>query len=480
MDASGNSAEKRTRFREAEHFLTGLSPGVISRLVETAADIALLVRDGVVADVSISSADLSREGYEAMWRGQRWVDTVTPESRNKIEEILRDSSGEAIRWRHVNHASRSALDVPVRYAAIPTGLDNQVLVLGRDLRAMSTLQQRLVEAHQELERDHSRLREAEARFRLLFDTASEPVFVVRAGNLQIEEANPAATVLIGRESAHLIGHSLLDLFSADQRVLLQTEAAQALGTGYSRLTGAVLSGGRTADLSFSAFRKNNEVRLILRFLQPVLGAGDVRDEARQAFLLALEHLPDGLVVTDTDLRILLANAAFVSMVQAASPAQLNGAPLGNFLGRSSTELNVLVSSLKTHGSVRNFASVVRDRFLSEDPAEISAVLAPSAQGPTYGFSVRGVARRLPSGPDLGEQLPSSVGQLTSLVGKVALRDIVRDSTDLIERLCIEAALQLTDDNRASAAEILGLSRQGLYSKLKRFGIDDKNSGGSDA
>jgi len=55
-----------------------------------------------------------------------------------------------------------------------------------------------------------------------------------------------------------------------------------------------------------------------------------------------------------------------------------------------------------------------------------------------------------------------------------LKDIVRDSTTLIERLCIEAALKLTDDNRASAAEILGLSRQGLYSKLKRFGIEDKN------
>ena len=54
-----------------------------------------------------------------------------------------------------------------------------------------------------------------------------------------------------------------------------------------------------------------------------------------------------------------------------------------------------------------------------------------------------------------------------------LKDIVRDSTTLIERLCVEAALKLTDDNRASAAEILGLSRQGLYSKLKRFGIDDK-------
>jgi DNA-binding NtrC family response regulator len=71
-------------------------------------------------------------------------------------------------------------------------------------------------------------------------------------------------------------------------------------------------------------------------------------------------------------------------------------------------------------------------------------------------------------------LPRSVDHLTNLVGRMPLKDIVRDSTTLIERLCIEAALKLTDDNRASAAEILGLSRQGLYSKLKRFGIEDKN------
>jgi DNA-binding NtrC family response regulator len=43
---------------------------------------------------------------------------------------------------------------------------------------------------------------------------------------------------------------------------------------------------------------------------------------------------------------------------------------------------------------------------------------------------------------------------------------------MIEKLCIEAALELTGDNRASAAEMLGLSRQSLYVKLRRYGIAD--------
>ena len=69
-------------------------------------------------------------------------------------------------------------------------------------------------------------------------------------------------------------------------------------------------------------------------------------------------------------------------------------------------------------------------------------------------------------------LPRSVEQLTQLVGRVSLKELVRETTDMIERLCIEAALELTGDNRASAAEMLGLSRQSLYVKLRRYGLGD--------
>jgi DNA-binding NtrC family response regulator len=58
---------------------------------------------------------------------------------------------------------------------------------------------------------------------------------------------------------------------------------------------------------------------------------------------------------------------------------------------------------------------------------------------------------------------------------VPLKEIVRDTTDLIEQLCIEAALQLTNDNRASAAEMLGLSRQSLYVKMRRYELGDLTS-----
>jgi DNA-binding protein Fis len=37
-------------------------------------------------------------------------------------------------------------------------------------------------------------------------------------------------------------------------------------------------------------------------------------------------------------------------------------------------------------------------------------------------------------------------------------------------MCIETAVQMTGNNRVAAAEMLGLSRQSLYVKLRKFGL----------
>jgi DNA-binding NtrC family response regulator len=84
--------------------------------------------------------------------------------------------------------------------------------------------------------------------------------------------------------------------------------------------------------------------------------------------------------------------------------------------------------------------------------------------------IRNIDRRLNAEPVTSRALMRPVEQLTELIGRMSLKDLVQDATTLIERLCIEAALEMTGDNRASAAELLGLSRQSLYQKLRRYGL----------
>ena len=97
----------------------------------------------------------------------------------------------------------------------------------------------------------------------------------------------------------------------------------------------------------------------------------------------------------------------------------------------------------------------------------------NGERPYFGFFIRDVGRRLHTEQPSSPEQPRWLDQLTDRVGRVPLKDLVRESTDTIERLCIEAALKLTGDNRASAAELLGLSRQSLYVKIDRYGISDQ-------
>lgn len=181
-------------------------------------------------------------------------------------------------------------------------------------------------------------------------------------------------------------------------------------------------------------------------------------------------MPDAFVLADEKQAIVVSNRAFAELVQAGSVEQLLGVPLNRFIGRPDVDLGLLKKQLKDHQNVRNFSSIVNDLNGGEEPVEISAIMIEREQ-PLFGYSVRSVGRRERDLPQAaGGNYPRSVEQLTELVGRKPLKEIVRESTDLIERMCIEAALVHTSDNRASAAEILGLSRQSLYSKLHRHGL----------
>jgi transcriptional regulator PpsR len=250
-------------------------------------------------------------------------------------------------------------------------------------------------------------------------------------------------------------------------------------------------GERELLVSASLFRQENASLFLVRLLplasDAAAGAGAVLPKTKSNLLKVVESAPDGFVVTGPDGRILTANTAFLDLAQLATEEQARGESLGRWLGRPGVDLNVLTASLRQHGSVRLFASTLRGEYGATADIEVSAVAVPDGDQPCFGFAIRNVGRRLPAEPRAaggaagaaGRDLPRSVEQLTELVGRVPLKDLVRETTDVIERLCIEAALELTGDNRASAAELLGLSRQSLYVKLRRYGLGDLGADAAD-
>jgi transcriptional regulator PpsR len=165
-----------------------------------------------------------------------------------------------------------------------------------------------------------------------------------------------------------------------------------------------------------------------------------------------------------------ANTSFLELAQLVAEEQVIGHSAGRWLGRSGVDLSVLLSNLRDKSVVKLFSSTLLPQAGSPAQVEISACRLDEPDGPAYALFIRDIERRMAREHPVSSKLPSSIEQVTQRVGRVPLKELVRESTDIIEALCIETALEVTQDNRASAAELLGLSRQSLYAKLRRFNI----------
>ncbi|MEY8875543.1 MAG: transcriptional regulator PpsR [Leptothrix sp. (in: b-proteobacteria)] len=448
-------------------------------LIEAAADIALVIdRRGVIQDVCVSMED-APEGVGAEWIGQSWVDTVAIDSSAKVTQMLADPVGQASRrWRHVNHLLPNGQTLPVQYSLVRVGTKGRVIAFGRDLRSLSGLQQRLVDAQHALERDYWRLRQVETRYRVLFDVSNEAILIVDAASSKIVEANAAAVALLALPARRVAGAAFPSGLSAKGQRDVVALLARVRSQGPAEPCTVRAIDGKT-ELRFQVtLFSQDDAQFFLVHLRAGGAAAPLTSvpAASTRWISELvERAPDGFVVTDLEGRVLMANPAFTELTQLPTQDRVRGQLLDRWLGRPGVDLSVLLATLRQQGTVRLFATSVRGEQGAQAEVEISGVSLAEHEPPCLGFAIRHVGRRLGTEVPATKSAPRSVEQLTQLVGRMPLKDLVRESTDLIEQLCIEAALQLTQDNRASAAEMLGLSRQSLYVKLRRYGLGDLNA-----
>lgn len=465
-------------FDAPEAALGDIGVGTVATLIAAASDIALILDgNGVIQDLAFGSEELSSEVAED-WIGRAWVETVTNDSRARIEALIANAqSGDATpSWQQVDHVARDGAEMPVRYFATRIGDRNHMVAVGRNLQGIAALQQRLVDAQQSLERDYWRLRQLETRYRLLFRSATDAIVIVDPDTNKVVEANPAAAQRLAPDARRLVGRSFPDGFDEQGTRAIQSLIAGIRAAGRGNDVRAHLRSGAEFRVSGAPVRQENTSLILLR-LSPVESEGSAKSgaEPRSRLTRMVENVPDGIVLTAHDGRIMSANLAFLELAQVANEDQVRGESLDRWLGRPGVDLNVLIANLRQHGAVRLFATHIRSDLGSSSEVEISAVAVHNGEQPNFGFIIRNVDRRMSADSRGDGALPRSIEHLSELVGRVPLKEVVRESTDMIERLCIEAALELTGDNRASAAELLGLSRQSLYVKLRRYGLSDPSA-----
>jgi len=476
-------------FTAPARHLSELDAGAVGQLIAAAADLVLILdADGVVRDLALGTNTLGTntldKDLQDGWIGKSWISTVGKDSRTKAEALLRNADEDGpLEWRQLVHRTSKGQDIPLASAAIKLRgaaryrTVGRTVVFARDLRGMTALQQSVVDAQQEALQDTWKLRDAQSRYRQLFQTVSDAVLIVDAASQKIIEANPAAVQLFGDSVRKLVGATFPTGLQARGASAVQNMLAALRSAGRADEVHAQVSdGGDEVLVSGSVFRQENGVLLVVRLSRvraavPLPAASD-RSDANAVLLKLIQSAPDCIIVTDVNGQIISANESFVELVQMANEEQVRGESLGRWVGRTGVELSVLISTLRQRGSLRLFPTSLRCEHGLVTDVEISAVLVRDNDNAYLGFTIRDVSRRQNADMRAVKELPRSASQLSELVGRVPMKDIVGETTDLIEQLCIEAALDLTRDNRAAAAEMLGMSRQSLYVKLRRYGLGE--------
>jgi transcriptional regulator PpsR len=448
--------------------LSALAPELASTMARVASDIALVIdQDGVIRNVAEGSTPLAPSCAE--WVGQRWVDTVTGETRVKIERLLAEvqTSGVA-RRREVNHPGRPGSDdIPVAWAAVRLGESGPVVAVGRDLRAVAAIQQRFVAAQQELERDYWRRRQAESRYRLLFQAASDAVLVLDAGTLSVLDANDAALDLLGLAVGTLVGRPLPDCVPAAARPAVMELLASARATGRAgEIRLRALGGGGVADVLATPFRAADGQQLLVRARRDASADAG----APPAVAEFVEQTPDAVVITDSSGRIQFANRAFVTFAGQAHETQLKGRPLPELLGDAKGLWRALLVRTRVQGVMSRTSLEVR--LAGAPPLAVDATSTLMAEGEQecIGFTLRPAANPISVPLPPADDLLQGLAELSSQLGRTPLPDLLAEFNRVAEKHLIESAVMRAGGRTHVAAEMLGVTPESLQLRLRRHGL----------
>ncbi len=444
-------------------------------------DVTLVLDDaGIIRKATLSNS-VSEEGMDA-WLGRPWIETVGQLGTDEIRQIVEDARSSGVSaFRHVLQRFPSGLELPMEYTTIRVGgADGGLLAMGKSLNVVAELQSRLVAAQQATEQEYWKLRDVETRYRLLFDASTEAVLMISAEDFRVVEANPAAV-----RSLHLApGWDFREGLAAAERDVFLAMLQQVREHG--RAPGILMRMGPQREawtVRATLMAAEPGLRYLLHVAPAGVPAGVMTAAPKPAPSPALsidtliDRLPDAFAAINDRGVVLRANRAFLDLVQVA----VEGAALGESLGRWLTEPNcdgaALLGILQRNRSVRLLPMTLTGDLGTEMQVEVSAAGNTDTNPAYYGVMLRDVSRRAAYPSD--DHLSAVLGAVTEQIGRTPLLQVVRETSDAVERHYIKAALQRVDGNRTAAAEILGLSRQSLHTKLNRYAAVSGSDGDAD-
>lgn len=406
------------------------------------------------------------------WIGRSLADLMTAECLPKLQRILtRGPEDPAVMFMELNHGDVATWQFPVRYSVHFNELTpDTILLLGRDLHPVAEAQQQLVQAQIALERGYEERRSFNARYRTLMSVVQDAVLLVDGASGVIEDLNERAAKMLGGTLDGLRGKQIeSEVKLAGKRRLMDGLAG---AKAKEPLTVTAQKTQEPVEISVVEFRAAGEQMMMLR-LEANRRIHQSADMLSDNLDLLFRSGLEAIAFTDEKGVIRQANEAFLALANISASSDIQGVSLADVLMRGQVDLSVLLKNAANTTGLRRFSTKLRDHFGVTSPVEISACLLKQREERVIGMIFRHASHveGVKSADDPSANMHRT--NFIDLVGSASLKEIVSRTTDVIERMSIEAAIELTGNNRAAAAEMLGLSRQSLYTKLNKFDLHTK-------
>ncbi len=424
--------------------------------------------EGVIQH-AIPAEALAQERLEG-WRGRSWAEMTDPAISRQIRKMIDDMRhGGASSCFQTTQTFPSGCELEIEYTAISLGKEAGFIAIGRNLRTISDLQARLLLAQQAREQDYWKIREIETRYRMLFDASNEAVVLARVSDLKIIEANLTAANSLGL----LTGAEFSPQMSERDRKAFEAMLEKVRLQG--RAPGIVLHlSAPQAQWSIRASMMNSEAGALYLFQISQLKGPPARGLKSDPFSAQtiVQRFPDGFAIVDSEGIVRRVNNAFLEMTQIGSESAMLGQKISRWLSRPGADISVVMNMVRKHGSVRGLVTTIEGEFGVNAEVEISAA-GDKPHHPDYiGLLVRDVTSR---GQGVAIQIASHAPDdfIETRFDNFPLDQIVKASTEAIERKRIAEALESCGGNRTAAARRLGLSRQSLHAKLNKYNLEEK-------
>lgn len=439
-------------------------------LINDISDIYIILDfEGKIEEIEVFER-LSKKNIIIDTNKKNIFDIITDESVPKIKKyinLVSKSKKELPKFIEINHLSKDKLNsYPISYSLKKID-KNFLIMIGKDLQEISEIQRKLVSSQLQLEKEYEKYKEFDTKYKILLNHSDEAIIIFDKNNGNIKDINIQAKKML---KIQLNDKKTLNFFN-----LLKNSKNKKFREG-------IISHSKTSStfkvrtkknkkliLKPIIFRTGNELVILCK-----IKANKKLRKISNNFSENISHFynfsPDSIVFLTEKGVILDANDSLIQICNVTSLNDLVGKSFSDLIEKGTTDLNIICEETLKQGKIKNFQC----RLITAQGLPFNTNIATcSIQSEKKKIIV--ISIRIENNIDKNSnQSEKNNENLLSLVGSAPLKTLVSESSDVVEKICIETALKITRNNKAAAADLLEISRQSLYVKLEKYNLFEKN------